>query len=200
MRAYTHLLNARDTPSTSCVRSIVVQYTASVFISTEFARHTKKTHMYKRHFFFNFLTFIDLGCLYSLGPCGGKSGGGCVEPLPDNPFHNLDTHTHTHTHTHTLMYTPIIRFTAYVRVCIQVGTHVCVYMSCAEEDACHTRRRTHVCIQVGTHVCIHVCASAHAPVYACVRARTRMQVVVGAFEYANTYTHTCIRACIHVYA
>ena len=39
-----------------------------------------------------------------------------------------------------------------------------------------------------------------APVHACARARTRMQVVVGAVEYANTYTHTCIRACIHVYA
>ena len=37
----------------------------------------------------------------------------------------------------------------------------------------------------------------------CVRARTRMHVVVGAcFEYANTYIHTYVHAysvCVYVY-
>jgi hypothetical protein len=47
-----------------------------------------------------------------------------------------------------------------------------------------------MCVYKWVRMCVR------APVYACVRARTRMQVVVGAFEYANTYTHTCIRAHI----
>jgi hypothetical protein len=134
---YTWTESARHTKHIVCqkYRSATHQRACSYLLSS---RDTQRTHTCIRGIFcFKFLTFIDLGCLYSLGPCGEKSGGGCVEPLPDNPFHNLGTHTHTHIRKHDMY--------IYVHTYTQIHTHVytCTHTHTHTHTQAHTHTHTH---------------------------------------------------------
>ena len=159
---YTSTESARHTKHIVCqkYRSAVHQRACSYLLSS---RDTRRTHTCIRGIlFFKFLTFIDLGCLYSLGPCGEKSGGGCVEPLPDNPFHNLGTHTHTHTYINMIcMYMYIL-------------THRCIHMCIHVHTHAHTHTHIHTYTHTHTHLCntdspFHrLCACVYTSGYACV--------------------------------